>query len=697
MAKNNTLFQRLVIGLIASLAMICLFSVQTAGAAGSEQPYRYQATSMATPTPAVTPQPTDSTTGNTGGDGTSSSNGGDTIITQLWNIVVQFANDTIGSGINYALWSLSREASLALGPEVDKGVNISIHRMTTIGINDQSTFVLGGEGVSTTEAVSPWWDTLYGAWSGVMVVSSFLLPVTLLATVIFALRGGMSSFTARADAKQALSDWLFSVAFAGASYFLLFQGFRASAAFTGYINQNFLTEVKLEGGGVVSLLTMFASTGLVMILLKCLNALFILLPVGAVILIFLGFFFIIGIVTIFLAFALAALAKDVIIFIVVAVAPLVCILSAVPQFRWIFSAWFKVACGAIAIVPLTSMLWRIAGFMVVSTLNKTSPLEVWDCFYSILLWVGFASIIVGIYGFVGKLVYAAAIEVAQKAAKATSDTVGLAVKAAGLTTGASLAGLSSASASSSSTGGGDTASANSPDSGGGGRTASSLNSAPSALASFMKSSGLPLISDFGAGLESGFRMGQKPASNLSSKPSAFSPHPADKPFPGQEEAIQKLKADGLNEDVVRGKINGMANSLHAAEGIGLSANQVSSAFGHKGLQETFESAGRSATGVPVAGPNAPIRSTKDSKLLAYQSANQVVYGKTGSLDSPLYADALKTIYNASTLGGSSHSRIVERAFAKEYDVNLQKKVPVHKDLNSWWESEENILRERGLS
>ena len=87
-----------------------------------------------------------------------------------------------------------------------------------------------------------------------LIVSSLLLPVTLLATVVFAMRGGMSSFTSRSDAKDALSQWFVSVGLAGASYFILYQGFRFADSLTGYINNHLMTN-PINAMGAVNLFT----------------------------------------------------------------------------------------------------------------------------------------------------------------------------------------------------------------------------------------------------------------------------------------------------------------------------------------------------------------------------------------------------------------------------------------------------------
>lgn len=692
-----TLFKspkRLCIVIPFLLALVCLVSVQTAGASAPRQ-YNFQSTIPGvSPTPPPTPGPTNPP--NNGATGGSTSSGGGNIFTYIYESIVKFANDTVASGIMFGLDSLVRGIADKMKEPVDQGINASISHLTSNDPDGQGTYSAGN--------VSYLWETRFQAWRAILVVSSLLLPVTLLATVVMAMRGGMSSFAARSDAKEALSQWFISVALAGASYFLLFQGFRFSEAFTGYINNHLLTEV-VTSGGVVNIKDLIG-IGIITLIVSGLMTIFA-GPPGAALAIFCFFFVILGAIFIFVSLGLASLAKDVILFIVVAVAPLVCILSPVQPFRWIFNAWLKVAAGALLLVPGNALLWRLGSFLVIHTLNTVKPSRVGDCIYAILLWIGIASIIVSLNWFVGKLVYSAAIDVAQKAAKATMDTVGLALKATGFSDGTSLSsGFSPSTAGGgggyagsghgNGTDSGSLASSKGTDSGSlaspFGKMASKLNSNPSVLGSFLKSSGLPLLSDYGAGLDAGLRAGQ------TSGPSSSQPHP-DGPFPGEQKAVESLKSQGFSESDAQSKVGQYSAGLHTAEKeLGVSSDDIVRSYGYKSHEEYFTAGASAGAGkgslAPPPKDDAPLYDSPHSKVHDVYYANQVMAKYNQPLDSPQYANVLKTVHDSHTRGGDSHPNIMYRMNTPQKNEKGEKE-EYASNLNQWLANEKDRMRRRG--
>jgi hypothetical protein len=663
------------------MVLLCLGSVQTVGAAAPRQSTP-PADSAVTPTPPITPDPPNS--GSTTGGVSSSSSGGGNFFTYLYETVVKFANDTVASGIMFGLDSLLRGIADQIKGFIDQGITLSVSRLSG---NDVCA-------TSSTGDVCYLWDSRYQAWQAMLIVSSLLLPVTLLATVVFAMRGGMSSFTSRSDAKDALSQWFVSVGLAGASYFILYQGFRFADALTGYINNHLMTNPINAAGAVNLFTTASIVSGIVSVLTALVG------PVGAAVSIFCFFFVIIGAIFIWLSLSLAALAMDVILFIVVAIAPLVCILSPIQPFRWIFSAWLKVAAASLLLIPGNAFLWRLGSFLVINTFNAATPIDPGKCLYAILLWIGIASIIVGLNYSIGRLVYSAAIEVAQKAGKATMDTVGLALNAAGLAAGsglASAAGASSASGSLSAGIGGGPAAPSSNNLGASSmlrysQSGSGLTSNPSMLASFMKSSGLPLVSNFGAGMENGLRRG--PTAGLA----PFQPHP-DGPFPGHQEAVDKLKSQGISDSEAESRIGQYEAGLHTAEKqLGVSSDDVVRAYGYNSHEEYLASGANKTNGLVTSTPQpkaeAPIFNSRSSETHDVYYANQVMAKYNQPLDSPQYASVLKTVHNDRTRGGDSHPNIMSRMNTPRDNTSGEKQ-EYARDLNQWLANEKDRLRRRG--
>jgi hypothetical protein len=672
------------------LLFLCLVSVQPVQASPLSHS-GYPPTPIPSPTPVASPYPPN-TTPSVPGSGSNSSSGSGGIVAQIFETIVKFANDTVAEGIMFGIGTFVRDTADAIDGPIDQGINASFHQLTSTGFVDSGIYTADPAGSLTVSKAGYLWEARFQAWRGILVASTFLLPITLLATVIFAMRGGMSSFTSRSDAKEALVQWFISIALAGCSYFLLYQGFRLSEAFTAYINENLLTEaVSSSGAGNSGIL---AGIGIVSVIVSILLSIFT-GPPGAALAIFSFFFVILGAVFIYVSIALAALAKDVILFLSVAISPLVCILSPVQPFRWLFNAWLKVAGGALLLVPGTTLLWRFGSFLVIHTLNSVSVGEVWPCIYAILLWIGIASIIVSLNFFVGKLVYAAAVEVAQKAAKSTLDTIGMSLRAAGFADGISQSAAPDFGGSGgyarwgngNNDGSKPMASGSAPNSGPApvspyGKMASRLNSNPSVLSSFLKSTGLPGLADYGAGVETGLRSGQM---------TGRSPKPLpDDASRGEKSALASLREKGGDESFAKARIDQYKAGLNtAASKLGISKDDIVRSFGYGSYQEYFSAGaekGHLAPIAPAPKADAPLFDSKSSKFHDIYYANQVMQHYGESLNSSRYGDVLGTLHIARTQGGDSHPNIMQRMNNREgKDENL----------GGWLTEENERLRMRG--
>jgi hypothetical protein len=656
---------------LAVLSVIFLGSVRPAMAFESPLgPTTPQPQVSPTPQPSPDPTNTNGSTGNSGGTSSNNSGGGN-VFTIISQIFVKFANDTVASGLMYGLGTLIRGMAESSAPSFDQGISSSIAKLTT---ND-----MGGS-IGTFTSL---WEVRYNAWKALLVVASLLLPITLLSSVIYAMRGGMASFTSRSDAKEALVQWITSVALAGSSFFLLYQGFRFSEALNGYIDAHVLTE-SLSGTGAGTILGTIFGTGVVSSMILALSLVF---PPAAAftgIIIFAFFFVIIGAVFIFVSLALASLAKDVILIIVVAIAPLVCVLSSVQPFRWIFSAWLKVAVAAILLVPGNTLLWRIGSYLVIHAFNNASLMNAGDVFMAILLWIGVASLITGMNFAVGKLVYAAAIEVVQKAGKATMDTAKLALSAVGFASGVGIAGgagLAGGATASTSTASG-TLGAGGVGGGLGSGAAGGLASDPGVLGSFLKSTGIPGLSDFGAGLSSGFGAGNQASLRRGPIPGKSLP---DNPQSGVNAAKTTLEGNNATkEDIDR--IPQIAEGTQMVEKtLGLSEGTIASSFGFSSHGDMYASTVEKGGAVPHPKEGAPLWDMGNSKIKDAHTTFEAISHFDVPLNSPKVAEVAKAANYSRTRGNDRPQNFIDRA--SKYNPD---------EIDNFLTNEKNILRRGGV-
>jgi hypothetical protein len=622
------------------------------------------------PTPPPTPDPTNTngSTGNSGGT-TSSNSGGGNIFTIISQIFVKFANDTVASGLMYGLGTMIRGMAESSAPFFDQGISSSIAKLTT---NDME---------GSTGTFISLWEVRFNAWKALLVVASLLLPITLLSSVIFAMRGGMASFTSRSDAKEALVQWITSVALAGSSFFLLYQGFRFSEALNGYIDAHVLTE-SLSGSGAFTLHGSLFATGVVSSMILALS--FVFPPAAAFtgIIIFVFFFVIIGAVFIFVSFALASLAKDVILIIVVAIAPLVCVLSAVQPFRWIFSAWLKVALAAILLVPGNTLLWRIGSYLVIHAFNNVLRMGVGDVFMAILLWIGVASLITGMNFAVGKLVYAAAIEVVQKAGKATMDTASMALSAAGFASGVGLAGAAGATTSASTVSG----TLGAKGVGGAGLSSGSLGglaSDPSVLGGFLKSTGIPGLSDFGSGLSSGFGAGNQ--ASLRRGP-VSGKSLSDNPQSGVNAAKATLEGNNAPKEEID-RVTQIAEGTQMIEKtLGLSEGSIASSYGFSSHGDMYASTAKKGGSVPHPKEDAPLWNAGNPKLTDAHTTIEAMSYFNVPLNSPKVSEMAKAANYSRTRGNDRPQNFIDRASKDKT-----------KEIDNFLTNEKNILRKGGVN
>jgi len=245
-------------------------------------------------------------------------------------------------------------------------------------------------------------------WKVTIVIAGVLMPLTLVINLGAALKEGASSVAGYADAREALITWFVGVGAAIASYFLLSKGIELSQLAGRAIVEQVITEADWNiGQNLVATL----------INVKRIASLHIVLQM------FLGIFAILLIVAITASFALSLMAREVLILMLVGTAPIIIISGTLGPLRWLAGTWSKICVITLLLGPANFLL--IGGaFLIAQEANLSNLLS--DSLLGMFVALGFVSVLIGINGLVGKMVYGAVIEIAQKAWQSTMSVVKMA-------------------------------------------------------------------------------------------------------------------------------------------------------------------------------------------------------------------------------------------------------------------------------
>ena len=258
----------------------------------------------------------------------------------------------------------------------------------------------------------------FEAWKTLLTIAGILLPISLALTVGSAMREGTSSITGYAHAREALLEWVISVALAGASWFLIslslqlahYAGSGILAAFSVDLQSDPLLLREVITGSISKGDTFLTDTPL---LLQLFVALFALFLIGAVA----------------VSLALSVLARYVLLFLITTTAPVMFVLGALRPLRWLSSFWSKAIVMVILLGPMNALLLGLAMRLQIIALERTTGLV--GTIFALLILVGVLSVLITINTMIGKSIYGAAIEIAQRAVGAAGQVVTLAFAIAG--------------------------------------------------------------------------------------------------------------------------------------------------------------------------------------------------------------------------------------------------------------------------
>ncbi len=269
-------------------------------------------------------------------------------------------------------------------------------------------------------------DIRWKAWRAMARVAAALMPLALMITVGSAMREGVTSITGYAHAREALLNWLIGVGAAAASGFLIEKGIALSGAAAGAMRASLgqpIGEAWNLGdqllGGIVNLWALQQA--------------------GPLMQLFLGFFTLVTMIVVVSSVILALLSREVILLLLSAVSPVIFLLGSMRPLRWLSGLWTKAMVVALLLGPVNLMLLTLFALLATQANAFTSGLG--GTILGMLIGVGVVSVLVGLNAMIGKLVYGAAIEIAQKAWRSTMGVLQLAAVAAGFAVAPAAAGL----------------------------------------------------------------------------------------------------------------------------------------------------------------------------------------------------------------------------------------------------------------
>lgn len=429
------------------------------------------------PLPPPTPASDDDDPGSGDDDGNSASDGGTVTVVErhtIWRIL--FPYETLGASIRAALGDIVMEAAREVVAQARDGINGLVE--TVIGGGD---FTAGIQ------------NTRREVWRVGIVIAGILMPLSFMASVVGALKDGTSSVTGYASAREALLNWVIAAGAAVSSYFILSKGIELSGAATTAIFEGLLGRLSENFDLGNSIVGSLVDTGG-----------YLLTPgIGQL---FLAFFGILLAAGLLFSIGLALLAREVILILAVGIAPIMLILGSIGPLRWLHGLWMKVTTVALLLGPANAFLLGAGALLGMSAHQSVISLGgVAGRIMGYLVALGILSVLIGLNTLIGKMVYGAVIEIAEKAWRGVMAVVNLAGIAVGIAAAPAVGGLLGGAAASSSTAAGLGAGGAASTAGTMGTLAeaSSGAQAASAMGRAIAASGLPGARGLAAGLNAG--------------------------------------------------------------------------------------------------------------------------------------------------------------------------------------------------
>jgi hypothetical protein len=365
--------------------------------------------------------------------------GGDDPITQIINQIIQFPFENLVEALQNALKSILTGTITPL----ESFFSASIGRWLTASPG----IITPGGGIAQGE------DVMGPAWRLMIKVAVLLWPLTLAIIAAIAAKDAIAAASwGIGDLKEALGGWLIAVVASATSLYWMDLANRFTNATTMTIlNMSFTGEAGFQPNALTALV--FGTAGIVLTMVA--------MPASLIIVIFVILMGLAVLSSLIFQF----LARFVILYILVALAPVVIILGVLPPLGWFRSMWLRGFIMVEAIGPINALLLKLV-MILAARGSSNDPIT---AFVNFIGAIGVLSVLLTVDGIIIKGVFGAAEEVMQKAvstvqalgtlamagvtALAGGAIAGGAVGAAGTTTaggaaGAGVAGTNVASAAS---------------------------------------------------------------------------------------------------------------------------------------------------------------------------------------------------------------------------------------------------------
>jgi len=489
------------------------------------------------PQPKTTPDPTGDDGGDSGDNKKSTS-----IITQIFKVI--FDTSTMKDAIVNSLDSMFHDAygdvTKSAGPFYQTGSEIS-------------------EIVFETEKLQ---EVRKSSWLQLRKVAFALLPLVAALTIWASMKDGLYSVTGYANTFEAVAEFFVSIAIALASYWLMEQAISLVKVLTVAIAESLQVDIT---GSVYAGLVIKPS-------LAAMSS-----PVMSMIFYIFAFALIL---TYMASVTIAFLAREVVIIMTVALAPVMIILGSVRPLSWLRGLWSKAFMVFLLLLPINVLTMGVSFKLWVAAMSLSSGMVA--TILQLLLITGTISVLIAVNGTLGKLVYGAAIEVAQKVGETVAAVGSLAFAAVG-GVGALLGGAGAAASTAPVVAGGGGTGGSMALANTGGGAVTSTSKLTSTIGNVLSSSSSGILRSMGGGLKAGNAINDyKTASNTPPSPKLNigkngvpGLEKGTEDVMGQIDTPQKAAAIGSDQATLSGRVNlgaqTSAATLEAVEGAGLSA------------------------------------------------------------------------------------------------------------------------------
>jgi len=418
-------------------------------------------------TPPTTPEPPgdgDRESGDTGDNKNSTS-----VITQIFKVM--FDTSTMKDAIVNSLESIFQDAS---GDLTDK--KSPFYQMGS----EVSKFVFGTEQLKKVRKTS---------WLQLRKVAFALLPLVAALTIWASMKEGLYNVTGYANTFEAVAEFFVSIAIALASLWLMEQAISLVQTLTKAIAESFIPDFTLDvfAGLAIKQYSASMSSPIMSMIFYIFAFALTLTYMGSVV--------------------IAFLAREVVIVMTVAMAPVMIVLGSVRPLSWLRGMWFKALIVFLLLLPINVLTMGVSSALMASAMKlSTGPVAT---ILELLIITGTVSILIAVNGTLGKLVYGAAIEVAQKVGETVAAVGKLAVGVGALAAGAAgglgplLGGTGAAAGTAPVVAGGGGTSGSMALASTGGGSVTSTSRLTSTIGSVLSSSRNGILRSMGGGLKAG--------------------------------------------------------------------------------------------------------------------------------------------------------------------------------------------------